>query len=102
VTEVRLCEDDVCSRLQDDPAGAPADGEPEERSPWVAIPSPDGTSWAISVSMDDPERVRITASAADGSILGSADEELEWTRVHPGSPCDGPHVTDRVELRVGG
>ncbi|WP_435094639.1 hypothetical protein [Clavibacter michiganensis] len=102
VTEVRLCEDDVCSRLQGDPSGAPADGEPDERSRWVAIPSSDGRTWTISVSMDDPEDVRITGSAADGAILDSAEEELEWTRVYPDSPCDGPHVTDPVELRVEG
>lgn len=102
VTEVRLCEDDVCSRLQGDPPAATADGEPDERSRWVAIPSSDGTTWTISVSMDDPERVTLTASAADESLLGSTEQELGWTRVHPDSPCDGPHVTDPVELRVEG
>ncbi|WP_371030928.1 hypothetical protein [Pseudoclavibacter sp. JSM 162008] len=58
------------------------------------------TRWALAIGMDTPESITITARTADGTVLGTTESDVDWTRVGGTAQCGGPHEGGPVELDV--
>jgi hypothetical protein len=101
VTWVRLCDDITCSRSAEDPQDPDADGQLPLSLPYESVASGPGT-WTVRLAMSTPDRVTLTAFAADATVLAEAETPLSWTRVGGSKECGGPHVADPVELSIPG
>jgi hypothetical protein len=114
VNYVEFCAEGVCSSPA--PTAAPAesiapllpspDALPTSSPTPRAIYSPyvgrkvDERGWQFSVGMGAPRRATVRAFAADGTVLGERDVDLEWTRVGGTEQCGGPAVAGPIALRV--
>jgi hypothetical protein len=101
VTWVRLCDDVACSRSAEDPRDPDADGHPPLGLPYESLPTGPGT-WTVRLTMSTPDRVTLTAFAADASVLAEADADVVWALVGEPDACGGPSVSDPVELAIPG
>lgn len=98
VAWVRWCDDLACSRSAEEPRDPDASATALEH---VAVADGPGT-WTVRLSMSAPEAVTLTAFAADGTALTTADVALEWTRVGGSAQCGGPAVAGPVDLPIPG
>lgn len=101
VAWVELCDDSTCSRSAEDPRDPGADGRLPMELTYEAVRSgPD--MWTVRLVMAAPDRVTLTAYAADATVLATADAALSWTRVGGTPECGGMSVADPVELPIPG
>ncbi|MGO2749804.1 MAG: hypothetical protein ACTIA6_07105 [Pseudoclavibacter sp.] len=59
------------------------------------------TRWTLPLDMDTPESLTITARSGDGTVLGSAESDVDWTRVGGTARCGGPEHAGIVDLALG-
>jgi hypothetical protein len=101
VAWVRLCDESTCSRSAEDPQEPGADGQLPLSLPYESVPTGPGT-WTVRLTMSTPDRVTLTAFAAETSVLAEADADVVWALVGEPDECGGPSVSDPVELPIPG
>ncbi len=58
------------------------------------------TRWTLPLDMETPESITITARSGDGTVLGTAASDVNWTRVGGTAHCGGPEHAGIVELSL--
>lgn len=58
------------------------------------------TRWTLPLDMETPESITVTARSGDGTVLGTADSDVNWTRVGGTARCGGPAHAGIVDLTL--
>lgn len=82
--------------------------------PWATPTTPPGsteayegptvevtpTRWTLRLDMESPESLTVTARTSDGTVVGTTESKVEWTRVGGTANCGGPEHAGPLELGV--